>query len=101
MPQPLNPAMLMLGDLEGEVIRWWRAMGDCPCRDPERGTFDQTHTLCGGTGVLREEVDVRQYLAILTDATSALSYTAVGPIESGTLLASTMPDEIPLAPGDR
>ncbi len=100
MAQTQAGAQKLLDRLHGEPIRWFQAMGDCPCKDPTTGRWDKTHALCGGTGTLKREADVTGYRAIVTSVMSSRNFTEVGELAAGDLLCSTWPDQIPLADDD-
>lgn len=95
-----GPAMRHLDIFHGEPIRWFRSMGKCPCFNEIDGEWDRTHTLCSGTGVLKEEVDVACFKAIVTPVSAARVYTGIGELIVGDLLCATWPQEIPLSHDD-
>lgn len=102
----LAPGLHQLYFLWGERIRWWRSLGRCPCYNPVNGVWDKTHSLCSGTGILREEVPLlstpkNEYRVILTSASTMKSYLSPpGQIEVGEMVCSFWQNEIPLAEGD-
>lgn len=91
----------------GEPLRWWRNVGRCPCYNNISGTFDPGHSLCGGTGIVAEEVVLTSnystgtYLCLISSASAGKEYEETGQLMEGDLVCSTYPDEIPLSPGDR
>jgi hypothetical protein len=86
----------------GETIRWFRMVGRCPCFDPSTGEWNRAHALCGGLGVLREEVDVSAYRAQVTSVQAGRTYDRrLGQLEEGDLTVSVWPNEIPLAEQDQ
>lgn len=87
--------------LRGEPILYWQYVGICPCTDSVAMTHDRQHALCGGTGVLRESVDVSTYKALVTGYQQSKAYhSSLGELPQGSIGVSTFPDEIPLAEQD-
>lgn len=93
----IGPAMRQIDIFHGEPIQWFRYVGMCPCHDSKNGTYNRSHTLCGGTGKLKEEVDVSAFLAIVTNVTVSKVYHGLGELVAGDLICATWPQEIPLA----
>lgn len=96
----IGPALRVLDWFAGERIRWFRFVGQCPCWDKAKGTYDHNHALCHGTGEIKEEVDVSRYKAIVTSVTVSKVFTGIGELDAGDLTCSTWPQEIPLAKRD-
>lgn len=100
MSRGLEAAQRKLDRSSGETIRYWQAQR-CACWDPVRQKGDKSHALCGGTGVYRVERDVSKFRVIIANVSTSRAFVDIGAMQSGDLLGSAWPDEIPLAPDDR
>src|SRR5437868_6983068 len=96
---PMRPGMRQIERTFGEPIRWWQAQR-CACWDPATDTHDQTHFLCGGTGIVKVEQNVSRRKALISQVTMTQDYADIGTLRVGDLVASTWPEEIPLAEND-
>lgn len=84
----------------GEPVQWYRGAA-CPCADPLAGTNDRSCELCGGSGTIWTLQDTGDYRALVRQVEERKLYERYGQIVTGDITITTMPDEIPIAEGDK
>lgn len=83
----------------GERLLWSRSE-ICPCNDPITAMHDRECTICGGVGYIYTPVDVSAFHALVRTVDERSDYLQYGTVLVGDITITTMPDEIPIMPGD-
>lgn len=96
LPQEFDPEQfraMLQSHPAAERLRWWRATLDPAYTGPNTGG-NQTKWL------REEQTNAREFLALVQGAQVLHRYLPQGALQSGDLVVTTMPDELPLAEED-